>query len=152
MSFSCPSQQHQQQTKTTKSSNTTTEVTEKAEKEEEVEEGVVGDSTKKMSRKEARKKEAEEIQHIIEEENIQELDEDAKSQLSELDSVTGVPFSDDVLLFAIPVCAPYQTISNYKYKVKLTPGSMKKGKGNQELNSKRFLTSKSRQNCSDRIS
>jgi hypothetical protein len=84
-----------------------------------------------VNRKEQKKKEAEEIQQIMEEENIQELDEDTKSQLSELDTVTGIPVSDDVLLFAIPVCAPYSAISNYKYKVKLTPGSMKKGKGMQ---------------------
>jgi len=31
-------------------------------------------------------------------------------------------------MFAVPVCAPYITINNYKYKVKLVPGGMKKGK------------------------
>ncbi|KYO47271.1 nuclear export mediator factor NEMF [Alligator mississippiensis] len=45
-----------------------------------------------------------------------------------LDSLTGQPYLDDVLLFAIPICAPYTTMTNYKYKVKLTPGTQKKGK------------------------
>lgn len=45
-----------------------------------------------------------------------------------LDSLTGLPHPDDVLMFSVPVCAPYMALSNYKYKVKLTPGTQKKGK------------------------
>uniref|UniRef100_A0A667YYF0 Ribosome quality control complex subunit NEMF n=1 Tax=Myripristis murdjan TaxID=586833 RepID=A0A667YYF0_9TELE len=45
-----------------------------------------------------------------------------------LTSLTGQPHADDVLLFAVPVCAPYTALSNYKHKVKLTPGTQKKGK------------------------
>ncbi|XP_024116839.1 nuclear export mediator factor Nemf [Oryzias melastigma] len=45
-----------------------------------------------------------------------------------LTSLTGQPHVEDVLLFAVPVCAPYTALSNYKHKVKLTPGSQKKGK------------------------
>ncbi|XP_034432358.1 nuclear export mediator factor NEMF-like [Hippoglossus hippoglossus] len=45
-----------------------------------------------------------------------------------LTSLSGQPHSEDVLLFAVPVCAPYTALSNYKHKVKLTPGSQKKGK------------------------
>lgn len=45
-----------------------------------------------------------------------------------LDSLTGQPHLEDVLLFAVPVCAPYTALSNYKHKVKLTPGTQKKGK------------------------
>ncbi|KAI5101931.1 hypothetical protein C0J45_7283 [Silurus meridionalis] len=45
-----------------------------------------------------------------------------------LDSLTGQPHPDDVLLFAVPVCAPYTALSSYKHKVKLTPGTQKKGK------------------------
>jgi len=45
-----------------------------------------------------------------------------------LDSLTGMPVVEDELLFAIPVCAPYSTLVNYKYKVKLTPGTGKRGK------------------------
>uniref|UniRef100_A0A673C8Y5 Ribosome quality control complex subunit NEMF n=1 Tax=Sphaeramia orbicularis TaxID=375764 RepID=A0A673C8Y5_9TELE len=43
-------------------------------------------------------------------------------------SLTGQPHPEDVLLFAVPVCAPYTALSNYKHKVKLTPGTQKKGK------------------------
>lgn len=43
-------------------------------------------------------------------------------------SLTGIPHEEDELLFAVPVCAPYSTLSNYKFKVKLTPGTNKRGK------------------------
>ncbi|XP_017052630.1 nuclear export mediator factor NEMF homolog [Drosophila ficusphila] len=45
-----------------------------------------------------------------------------------LNSLTGQPLEGDELLFAIPVVAPYQALQNYKYKVKLTPGTGKRGK------------------------
>lgn len=34
--------------------------------------------------------------------------------VSLLDSLTGCPISEDLLLFAIPVCAPYGAVQNYK--------------------------------------
>jgi len=36
-----------------------------------------------------------------------------------LTSLSGQPHPEDVLLFAVPVCAPYTALSNYKY-VQLT--------------------------------
>ncbi|CAH2244834.1 jg23045 [Pararge aegeria aegeria] len=42
--------------------------------------------------------------------------------------LTGSPFPEDELLFAVPVVAPYSSLHNYKYKVKLTPGTNKRGK------------------------
>ncbi|KAM7360796.1 nuclear export mediator factor NEMF homolog Clbn [Cochliomyia hominivorax] len=45
-----------------------------------------------------------------------------------IDSLTGQPFEDDELLFVIPVVAPYQSLQNYKFKVKLTPGTGKRGR------------------------
>ncbi|OQR70237.1 nuclear export mediator factor NEMF-like [Tropilaelaps mercedesae] len=45
-----------------------------------------------------------------------------------LNSLTGLPVEEDVLLYAVPICAPYSTMTNYKYKVKLTPGTSKRGK------------------------
>lgn len=44
------------------------------------------------------------------------------------EALTGCPLEDDVLLFAVPTCAPYSALSSFKYKVKLTPGTGKKGK------------------------
>lgn len=32
-----------------------------------------------------------------------------------LTSLSGQPHPEDVLLFAVPVCAPYTALSNYKY-------------------------------------
>jgi len=52
-----------------------------------------------------------------------------QAQLTQLDALTGQPKPDDVLLFALPMCAPYNALANYKYRVKLTPGTQKKGKG-----------------------
>ena len=42
-----------------------------------------------------------------------------------VDSLTGLPVDEDELLFVVPVCAPYSTLNNYKFKVKLTPGKRK---------------------------
>lgn len=69
-----------------------------------------------------------EIQKILEEENILFADDDQTGDLTYLDSLTGQPHQDDILLFAIPVCAPWNALQKFKYKVKLTPGSLKKGK------------------------
>ncbi|KAJ2726060.1 hypothetical protein GGI07_000843 [Coemansia sp. Benny D115] len=49
-------------------------------------------------------------------------------QLDVLDMITGTPLPGDNLGSAIPVCAPYAALSSYKYRVKLLPGTMKKGK------------------------
>ncbi|ROL51281.1 Nuclear export mediator factor Nemf [Anabarilius grahami] len=58
----------------------------------------------------------------------EDVDNPAAEDGSILDSLTGLPHPDDVLMFAVPVCASYMALSNYKYKVKLTPGTQKKGK------------------------
>uniref|UniRef100_A0A914WEK2 Nuclear export mediator factor NEMF n=1 Tax=Plectus sambesii TaxID=2011161 RepID=A0A914WEK2_9BILA len=59
-------------------------------------------------------------------------DEDGETEevdeLAVLDTLTATPVADDTLLFAVCVCAPYQVMAQYKYKVKLTPGQGKRGK------------------------
>ncbi|XP_059815273.1 ribosome quality control complex subunit NEMF-like isoform X1 [Hypanus sabinus] len=62
-----------------------------------------------------------------EEEPEQDLQASEESE-NLLSSLTGQPHPDDVLLFSIPFCAPYTAMTNFKYKVKLTPGTQKKGK------------------------
>uniref|UniRef100_A0A8C4E4J4 Ribosome quality control complex subunit NEMF n=1 Tax=Dicentrarchus labrax TaxID=13489 RepID=A0A8C4E4J4_DICLA len=65
------------------------------------------------------------------EEKEDDVDQDnpgAEEAQNLLTSLTGQPHPEDVLLFAVPVCAPYTALSNYKHKVKLTPGAQKKGK------------------------
>lgn len=36
------------------------------------------------------------------------------SEIQMLDSLTGIPYADDELLFAVPVVAPYSALTNYK--------------------------------------
>ncbi|PRD24469.1 UNVERIFIED_CONTAM: Nemf [Trichonephila clavipes] len=59
-------------------------------------------------------------------------DEDDEEKISEdlqlLNSLTGCPTADDTLLYAVPVCAPYSTMLPYKYKLKIIPGSNRRGK------------------------
>ncbi|XP_054262763.1 ribosome quality control complex subunit NEMF homolog [Macrosteles quadrilineatus] len=58
----------------------------------------------------------------------EEEGETVTADVDMLVSLTGQPVADDELLFAVPVVAPYNTVINYKYKVKLTPGTGKRGK------------------------
>lgn len=41
------------------------------------------------------------------------------------------PTPEDNLLYAIPVCGPYSSMNAYKYKVKLIPGTTKRGKASK---------------------
>ena len=56
-------------------------------------------------------------------------DEDADiDDTAENNKLTGKPHAEDALLYALPVCAPYQTLTQYTYRIKLTPGNLKRGK------------------------
>eukprot|EP01035_Chromulina_nebulosa_P016824 gene16824-22308_t len=70
--------------------------------------------------------EEEEINEILVEEGI--IDEEEGKLADELEKLTGIPLADDVLLYAVPMCAPYSALQNFKYKIKLTPGTLKRGK------------------------
>ncbi|KAF9923082.1 hypothetical protein FBU30_006797 [Linnemannia zychae] len=72
--------------------------------------------------------EAEEVRRLLQEENIKMLEPEETENLTVLDGLTGRPLPTDILQFAVPVCAPYGALQKYKYKVKLIPGTMKKGK------------------------
>jgi len=61
-----------------------------------------------------------------------DLDDDAVDDTVELSKLTGKPHAEDLLLSAVPICAPYQTLSQYAYRVKLTPGNMKRGKASKQ--------------------
>ncbi|KAK9805687.1 hypothetical protein WJX72_012021 [[Myrmecia] bisecta] len=69
-----------------------------------------------------------EIAALLAEENIELITEEEREKLTQLDALTGIPRPDDILLHALPVCAPYSALQGYKYKVKLMPGSQRKGK------------------------
>lgn len=64
----------------------------------------------------------------IEEDGIHEIGEEERVELNDLDYLTGNPLPDDILLYAVPVCGPYNALQTYKYRVKITPGTAKKGK------------------------
>ncbi|KAI9152530.1 hypothetical protein H9P43_009322 [Blastocladiella emersonii ATCC 22665] len=58
--------------------------------------------------------------------------ETTADQITELlDSLTGAPRVGDGLQYAVCMCAPYSSLASFKYKVKLTPGTMKKGKASK---------------------
>nr|GEW13837.1 nuclear export mediator factor NEMF [Tanacetum cinerariifolium] len=64
----------------------------------------------------------------MEEDDIKEIGEDEKEKLTDVDYLTGNPLPNDILLYAVPVCAPYTALQSYKYRVKIIPGTTKKGK------------------------
>lgn len=70
--------------------------------------------------------EAEKI--ALEEDDIKEIGDDEKEKLKDVDYLTGIPLPNDILLYAVPVCAPYAAVQSYKYRVKIIPGTAKKGK------------------------
>ncbi|CAM9258170.1 unnamed protein product, partial [Ectocarpus fasciculatus] len=51
----------------------------------------------------------------------EEFEEDFYSLISN-------PKPEDVVLYCVPMCGPYSCFKNFKYKMKLTPGTLKKGK------------------------
>ncbi|CAN8253544.1 unnamed protein product [Cochlearia groenlandica] len=65
---------------------------------------------------------------VMEEDDIHEVGEEEKEKLIDVDYLTGNPLAMDILLYAVPVCGPYNALQSYKYRVKAIPGSMKKGK------------------------
>lgn len=65
----------------------------------------------------------------MEEDDINEIGEEEKEKLNDVDYLTGIPLPNDILLYAVPVCAPYNAVQSYKYRVKIIPGTVKKGKG-----------------------
>jgi len=60
-------------------------------------------------------------------------DQDTRADAVDLETLVGAPLVGDELLEAIPVCAPWAALGRYKYKVKLQPGSQKKGKAVREI-------------------
>ena len=72
---------------------------------------------------------------FIPEKSQEEYDElkvkEAKEEMGEmtfLNMLVGDVKEEDEIEFGLTVCAPYEVLKNYKYKVKLTPGTERKGK------------------------
>jgi hypothetical protein len=70
------------------------------------------------------------------EQNEAANDEAIRLELMGLDALIGQPLPGDELLAALPVCAPLAALATYKYKTKMQPGAMKKGKAIKEILSK----------------
>jgi hypothetical protein len=62
-----------------------------------------------------------------------EIDDDEDIKQTPLDSFVGMALPGDEILDAIPVCAPWAAMGRFKYKVKLQPGTQKKGKALKEI-------------------
>jgi len=60
-------------------------------------------------------------------------DEETVDDELNLRSFTCNPQPDDVILYALPVCAPPSAATNYKFRIKLTPGTQKKGKAGRQV-------------------
>lgn len=55
------------------------------------------------------------------------------ADLAWIPALIGTPTPADEIIAAIPVCAPWSAFGRYKYKVKLQPGAVKKGKAVKEI-------------------
>jgi len=91
---------------------------------------------KQRKTKAGKEAENEAWQQILAEDGIIEgcddEDGDVVDDTGELSQLTGKPTPQDVILCAVPVCAPYSVLSQYKYRVKLTPGAVKRGKASKQ--------------------
>ncbi|KAL2374924.1 hypothetical protein RJZ57_000586 [Blastomyces gilchristii] len=65
--------------------------------------------------------------------DIQLDDADTAADLSCLPSLIGTAVVGDEIVAAIPVCAPWMALGQYKYRAKLQPGPLKKGKAVKEI-------------------
>ncbi|DAZ98977.1 TPA: hypothetical protein N0F65_000509 [Lagenidium giganteum] len=87
------------------------------------------ETTKRTTEKKEKKASEEYIREQREKkEKFLEQEEEEVEGVDFFDAFTGSPQANDVVLHAMPMCAPYSGLTKYKYKVKLTPGSQKKGK------------------------
>jgi predicted ribosome quality control (RQC) complex YloA/Tae2 family protein len=77
--------------------------------------------------------EHEEIRKIMLEEGVEILDEGEEEKMTSLDTLVGTPLPGDEILEAIPMCAPWTAMGKCKYKIKLQPGTVKKGKAVKEI-------------------
>ncbi|KAL4944547.1 hypothetical protein BDV06DRAFT_210171 [Aspergillus oleicola] len=76
-------------------------------------------------------------QALFEEGGNDDYDEETAAaeaaDLEWLPALVGTPDAEDEVLTAIPVCAPWSALGRYKYRVKLQPGAVKKGKAVKEI-------------------
>lgn len=77
--------------------------------------------------------EHEEIRRVMMDEGVGMLEADEEEKSTPLDILVGTPLPGDEILEAIPICAPWNALTKVKYKAKLQPGAVKKGKAVKEI-------------------
>lgn len=90
---------------------------------------------KERLRHERLEKAAAEGTHVLDENDEQSKEqlEQERRELLDIDRLVPVPQPGDELMAAIPVVAPWTAMTRQKYKIKLQPGGMKKGKAIKEI-------------------
>jgi predicted ribosome quality control (RQC) complex YloA/Tae2 family protein len=66
-------------------------------------------------------------------EQDEEVAEQERLELANLDAFVGTPMPGDEIIAALPVVAPWSALGKCKYKTKLQPGTVKKGKAVREI-------------------
>ncbi|KAM0453875.1 hypothetical protein ACHAO4_004620 [Trichoderma viride] len=84
-------------------------------------------------RKQKEVAEQEEIRRAMMNEGLDVLEPDEAEKATNLDTLVGTPLAGDEIIEVIPVCAPWNALVRFKYKVKMQPGSVKKGKAVKEV-------------------
>lgn len=77
--------------------------------------------------------EHEEIRKVMMEEGVEMLEDDEAQKTTSVDDLVGTPLAGDEIVEVIPVCAPWNALGTFKYKAKLQPGAVKKGKAVKEV-------------------
>jgi predicted ribosome quality control (RQC) complex YloA/Tae2 family protein len=77
--------------------------------------------------------EHEEVRKMMLEEGVGMLDDGEEEKMADLDVLIGTPLPGDEILEAVPMCAPWSAMGRCKYKAKLQPGTVKKGKAVKEI-------------------
>ncbi|OOF92492.1 hypothetical protein ASPCADRAFT_517881 [Aspergillus carbonarius ITEM 5010] len=118
--------------KSAKAEKTAAEAEAKAKREREAEE-----AKKRRRAQHERAAEAERKRQALFEGGADDYDEEtAATEAADLEwipALIGTPHPEDEILAAIPVCAPWAALGLYKYRTKLQPGAVKKGKAVKEI-------------------
>ncbi|KAL9581865.1 MAG: hypothetical protein Q9212_003640 [Teloschistes hypoglaucus] len=79
-------------------------------------------------------KEEEEIRRMNLEQGLETLEQAQAETLEDLDAYIGTPFAGDEIIDALVVCGPWDAIgTRCKWRVKMQPGAIKKGKAVREI-------------------
>ncbi|KAM0256722.1 hypothetical protein ACHAQJ_004789 [Trichoderma viride] len=84
-------------------------------------------------RKQKEVAEQEEIRRAMMNEGLDVQEPDEAEKATNLDTLVGTPLAGDEIIEVIPVCAPWNALVRFKYKAKMQPGAVKKGKAVKEV-------------------